>query len=206
MVMNSRRKQRARFLAELEPALDGLHRTALRLTRDPTRAEDVLQDAVLKAYRFFGSFREGTNFRAWMHRVLYTVFVNSIRSSTPGHSHLEAVPELQSASASLSDELDQPTHVQRARAVLDAVDEKIKHAVLELPQELRMVFMLSTVEELKYREIAEIMDCPVGTVMSRLFRSRRMLQERLTDYAEKRGFEGEPDSRGADAPAPGEHR
>jgi len=79
--------------------------------------------------------------------------------------------------------LDRPTHLQRARNVLEVVDDQIKQAILALPHELRMVFMLSTLEDLKYREIAEIMDCPVGTVMSRLFRGRRMLQERLLDYA-----------------------
>jgi RNA polymerase sigma-70 factor (ECF subfamily) len=86
------------------------------------------------------------------------------------------------------EELDKPDHAARAAALLEATDDRIKRAVMDLPEELRTVFLLSTVEELKYREIAKVMDCPLGTVMSRLFRGRKLLQERLAEYAGESGF------------------
>ena len=190
------KKLKERFLEELDPVLDSLHRTALRMTRDRSRAEDVTQEAILKAYRFFASYREGTNFRAWIHRVLYTVFVNTTRDRGPKASPLEAVPEPEEAVRPLVEELNRGTHTARAQAVLESVDERIKQAVMDLPHDLRMVFLLSTIEGLKYREISEVMDCPLGTVMSRLFRSRRMLQDRLTEYAADEGFDVESASYG----------
>lgn len=182
------REQKRRFQRELEPVLDGLFRTASRMTGDSSKAEDVVQEAVLKAYRFFGTFQDGTNFRAWIHRVLYTVFVNTTRDRSPKASSLEALPEPEETVLPLLAELERPDHRAREKAVLEASDERIKQAVEELPEDLRMVFMLNTLEGLKYREIAEVMGCPLGTVMSRLFRSRRMLQERLAEYAEEAGF------------------
>jgi len=180
--------QRDRFQAELEPLLDGLHRTSLRLTRDPNKSEDLLQETVLKAYRFFHSFKPGTNFRAWIFRVLYTVFINKTRERGPQAVPLDGLPEQASSSPPLEEELNRPSHEKRVHAMLEAVDDRIKAAVEELPEDLRMVFLLSTIEGLKYREIAEVMGCPLGTVMSRLFRSRRMLQEKLADYARQSGF------------------
>lgn len=177
------RSRRDRFQAELEPLLDGLYRTALRLTRDPTRAEDLLQDTALKAYRFFDTFKPGTNFRAWIFRVLYTVFINKLREKSGQAVPLDGLPEQASPLPTLEEELDRASHHERVQALLEAVDDRIKAAIEELPEDLRMVFLLSTVEGLKYREIAEVMGCPLGTVMSRLFRSRRMLQEKLADYA-----------------------
>lgn len=182
------RAARRRFEAHLDPILDGLYRTALRMTGHATRAEDVVQEAVLKGWRFFDTFTEGTNFRAWMHRVLYTVFVNTTREKTPRPRHLDSVPEPAEDLPSLLEELEKPDHAARERAVLESVDDTIKQAVSELPKDLRLVFMLNTLEGLKYREIAEVMGCPLGTVMSRLFRSRRMLQDRLTEYARESGF------------------
>lgn len=205
MVTKSQRKLRERFLEELDPVVDSLHRAALRMTGDNSRAEDVLQEAILKAYRFFATYREGTNFRAWMHRVLYTVFVNTTRDRGPKASTLDAVPEPEDDLQPLVDELDRPTHTQRAKAVLESVDERIKQAVLDLPHDLRMVFLLSTIEGLKYREIADVMECPLGTVMSRLFRSRRMLQERLLDFAKDEGFDIESASYTGEGPARGEN-
>lgn len=205
MTNKSGRKLRERFLEELDPVVDSLHRVAVRMTGDTVRAEDVLQEAILKAYRFFATYREGTNFRAWMHRVLYTVFVNATRDGGPRSSPLAAIPEPEDSVTPLIAELDQPTHAQRARAVLESVDESIKQAVLDLPQDLRIVFLLSTIEGLKYREIADVMECPLGTVMSRLFRSRRMLQERLLDFAKAGGFDIEAASYTGDAPDRGEN-
>jgi RNA polymerase sigma-70 factor (ECF subfamily) len=177
-----------RFLMELEPHRESLWRMALRLCGETTRAEDVLQEAILKAWRFFDTFKPGTNFRAWIHRVLYTVFINTTRDREPKAAPFDSVSEPAVEKSSLVNELDRPGHRERERAILEASDERIKHAVDELPPDLRTVFLLSTIEGLKYREIAEVMDCPLGTVMSRLFRSRRWLQDRLSGYARETGF------------------
>jgi RNA polymerase sigma-70 factor (ECF subfamily) len=170
------------FEREVKPHLDALHRTALRLTRDPTSAEDLVQEALLKAWRFFHSFKTGTNFKAWVFRVMYTVFVSLIRERKPALQESDSVEDIPARDSPV-EEIARPSLKERESAVLEAVDDQIKAAVEELPHDLRTVFMLSTVEGLKYREIAEVMDCPLGTVMSRLFRSRRMLQDRLARYA-----------------------
>ena len=174
------------------PVLEGLHRTAVRLTRDPSEAEDLVQDAVLKAYRFFDTYKPGTNFRAWVFRVLYTVFINRTREKGHANLSLDGAPEPAWDPPALEEELGRPSHLERVQAVMEAVDDRIKQAVQELPPELRMVFLLSTVEGLKYREIAQVMQCPLGTVMSRLFRSRRILQEKLAEYARESGFTRDP--------------
>jgi RNA polymerase sigma-70 factor (ECF subfamily) len=175
------------FEREVKPHLDSLHRTARRLMRDATLADDLLQEAMLKAWRFFHSFKTGTNFRAWIFRVLYTVFVSMTRERKIEVQEPDSIAEIESPESPI-DELSRPTVEEREKAVLEAVDDRIKSAVEDLPQDLRTVFLLSSIEGLKYREIAEVMDCPLGTVMSRLFRSRRMLQDRLAQYARGMNF------------------
>ena len=129
-----------------------------------------------------------------MFRVLYTVFVSLTRERKPPLQDPDSTDEIEARESPL-EELARPSIEERERAVLEAVDEKVKAAVEELPADLRTTFMLSTIEGLKYREIAEVMDCPLGTVMSRLFRSRRMLQDRLAHYA--RGMNFPPSARPA---------
>jgi RNA polymerase sigma-70 factor, ECF subfamily len=182
------------FEREVRPHLDALHRTARRLMRDATAAEDLVQEALLKAWRFFHSFRAGTNFKAWIFRVLYTVFVSLTRERKPPLQDPDSTDEIEARESPL-EELARPSIEERERAVLEAVDDRVKAAVEELPADLRTTFLLSTLEGLKYREIAEVMDCPLGTVMSRLFRSRRMLQDRLAHYA--RGMNFPPSTRPA---------
>jgi RNA polymerase sigma-70 factor (ECF subfamily) len=175
------------FEREVTPHLDALHRTAQRLTRDPTSADDLVQEALLKGWRFFHSFKAGTNFKAWIFRVLYTVFVSLTRERRLATQDADSVDEIQARESPI-EEISRPTIEERERAVLEAVDDRIKSAVDELPPDLRTVFLLSTIEGLKYREIAEVMECPLGTVMSRLFRSRRVLQDRLAGYARELNF------------------
>jgi RNA polymerase sigma-70 factor (ECF subfamily) len=175
------------FEREVKPHLDALHRTARRLMRDPTLADDLLQEALLKGWRFFHSFKAGTNFKAWIFRVLYTVFVSMTRERRLEVQESDAVAEIEAPDSPI-EELSRPSLHERERAVLEAVDDRVKSAVEDLPHDLRTVFLLSTIEGLKYREIAEVMACPLGTVMSRLFRSRRMLQDRLAQYARDLNF------------------
>jgi RNA polymerase sigma-70 factor (ECF subfamily) len=189
--------RRKRFEQELEPHLSSLYRAATRLTRDPTRGEDLLQEAVLKAFRFFDGYKPGTNFRAWIFRVLYTVFINKTRDRAPKAAPLSELAEPAQREDEMVESLDRKSHGARVGAVLEAVDDRIKQAVDELPFELRTVFLLSTVEELKYREIAEVMETPLGTVMSRLFRARRMLQDKLYEYAQEVGYSTEDEAEDA---------
>jgi RNA polymerase sigma-70 factor, ECF subfamily len=180
------------FEHEVRPHLDALHRTARRLMRDPTLADDLVQEALLKAWRFFHSFKAGTNFKAWMFRVLYTVFVSLTRErKAPLQDSADSIEEIEARQSPI-EELSRPSIEERERAVLDAVDDRVKAAVEDLAPDLRMTFLLSTIEGLKYREIAEVMGCPLGTVMSRLFRSRRMLQDRLAEYARGLNFPPAP--------------
>ncbi|HYC77827.1 MAG TPA: sigma-70 family RNA polymerase sigma factor [Planctomycetota bacterium] len=188
------RSRAARFEAEAAPHLDALYRTAARLARSPADAEDLVQDGLLKAFRFFDSWKPGTNFKAWLMRVLYTTFVSGRRSAGPPLVDLDAVGELETPADALVRELDRPDYAEREAAVLEAVDDRIKAAVDSLPEELRVVFLLATVEDLKYREIAEVIGRPLGTVMSRLFRARKALQDRLADVAraDGRGLREDP--------------
>lgn len=173
----------ASFEAEATPHLDALHRTASRLLGGRDGADDLVQETLLKAFRFFATWRPGTNFKAWLFRVLYTTFVSRKRSEQPAAVALDDAPEPGVDADELVRELARGDAAERERAVMEAVDERIKAAVDELPHDLRAVFLLNTVEELKYREIADVLGCPLGTVMSRLFRARRHLQDRLADYA-----------------------
>ena len=178
------RRNAKAFEAAVSPVLDALYRTALRLVRRHELAEDLVQESLLKGYRFFHTFLPGTNFRAWILRVLYTTFAGERRNADPPSRPLDDAPEPSVKADDLLRELERGSPSERAAAVLDAVDDRIKSAVEDLPEELRAVFLLNTVEDLKYREIADVLGCPLGTVMSRLFRARRMLQDRLSAFAE----------------------
>lgn len=182
-------EHRVRFMLLLEPLLPGLLRTAQRMTGDRHAAEDLIQAASLKALRFFGTWSEGTNFKAWFYRVLYTTHVNHLRDREPLSQTLLEESEAVSSAESLLQELNRPTHAERAAAVLESVDDEIRAAVDALPAHLRIVFLLSTLENLKYREIAGILDCPIGTVMSRLFRARELLHQRLARHARSLGWQ-----------------
>lgn len=180
--------RRAEFEALITPLLDALYGTALRLTRNPQEAEDLLQDACLKAYRFLDRFEPGTNFKAWMYKVLTNTF----------HSRYRKTQRYQQVRHQIEEDGHQrhilaqgPTRDARdvETTVLDhMLSEDIQAALMLLSPEFRMAIVLSDVEEFSYKEIAEIMDCPVGTVMSRLYRARRQLQQHLFEHARDRGF------------------
>ncbi|MEZ6194264.1 MAG: sigma-70 family RNA polymerase sigma factor [Planctomycetota bacterium] len=184
--MSSSRPDAKSFQALAEPHLDALMRTARRMTRDENDAEDLLQETLLKGFRSIDQFEPESNFRAWIFRILTNTFINEYRRRR------RAGPEIE------LDEGPEPvapeeSPVVEARAgdlgpVLELVDERLRQAVLDLPPPLLDVFGLAVLEDLKYREIAEVLDIPVGTVMSRLFRARAMLKERLLHHAEEEGF------------------
>ena len=171
--------------------LDALYGTALRLTRDPREAEDLVQDTMLAAFRHFDRFLPGSNARAWLYKILHNTFIDKYRRSKRERAARELMidddlPNLMSEEASRTatspDELlTQPL-----------LSDDVKRALEALPYEYRMAVVLCDLEEFAYKEIADILDCPVGTVMSRLHRGRRLLQKALHGYAVNAGIVKEP--------------
>ena len=174
----------------LTPILSMAFGTAVRLTRERTDAEDLIQDAALLAYRAFASFQPGTNFKAWFFRILTNAFYSRHRKEKHEKANFstEDVPALylytKTAEAGLHGGESDP-----ASALMDKLDsEQVGAALEELPEEYRMVATLYFIEDFSYQQIADILRCPVGTVRSRLHRGRRMLQKALWDVAVERGI------------------
>jgi RNA polymerase sigma-70 factor, ECF subfamily len=179
---------KAHFADQAMDYMGSLYSAALRMTRNPADAEDLVQETYLKAYRAYGSFQEGTNLKSWLYKILTNTFINSYRSKRrrPTETELDDVEDLylyhrlgglEAAAAGRSAE----------DLVLDRFSEaEVKAAVEALPEPFRLAVLLSDVEGFSYREIAEILDVPIGTVMSRLHRGRKALQKALSSFAEQR--------------------
>jgi RNA polymerase sigma-70 factor, ECF subfamily len=176
-----------RYEREVLPLMRDLYAAALRLTRNPTDAEDLLQETFLRAYRGFSGFREGTNLKAWLYRILTNAFINSYRKR---QREPQVVPDDQVEEWYLYDRLAREGVGASAEAeVLDSLpDEDVQGALESLPEQFRLAVWLADVEGFSYREIAEILDVPIGTVMSRLHRGRRALERRLWDVVRERGL------------------
>ena len=178
----------ARFEAEALPYLDQLYGAALRMTRNRADAEDLVQDAYAKAFGSFHQYRPGTNLKAWLYRILTNTFINSYRKKQrePLQSDADTVEDWQLHRAASHDSVGLPSAENLA---LDALpDSDIKEALGQLTEDRRLAVYLADVEGFSYKEIAEIMDTPIGTVMSRLHRGRRQLRELLADYAREYGY------------------
>ena len=189
------------FEAESTSHLDALYGFALRLTRNPADAEDLVQEAFLRAYRFRGSYAPGTNMRAWMFKILSNLFINRYRRTSREMSALDGSEGDSVAEAALS--RDSVRLLRDPEAHFDAglFGEHVARALESLPPDFRAVVILSDIEEFSYKEIAEIMGCPIGTVMSRLHRARRALQKHLVDYARYAGVDLGEAEREPSAPA-----
>ena len=182
----------AHFAEQAMQFMPSLYSAALRMTRNPSDAEDLVQETYLKAYRAYGTFNEGTNLKAWLYRILTNTYINSYRARRrrPEQVDLDDVEDLylyrrlgglEAANAGRSAE----------EQVLEHFTEgDVKAAVEALPDQFRMAVLLADVEGFSYKEISEITDVPIGTVMSRIHRGRRALQKALHDVAEARGLVG----------------
>lgn len=181
--------ERQRFQADALPMLDSLYGAALRMTRNPQDAEDLVQETMMRAYRAFGRFEAGTNLKAWLFRILTNAYINSYRKRQR---------EPQKVSSDEVEEFDLYRELKNHDSQFDStpesivldslVDSDIIEAIDDLPEQFRLAVVLSDIEGFSYAEMAQIMDVPMGTVMSRLHRGRKALQKRLWEVARDRGI------------------
>lgn len=183
---------RERFTDEAMPLLDQLYGGALRMTRNPQDAEDLVQETYLKAFNAFDSFKQGTNLKAWLYRIMTNTYINTYRKKQrrPLETSADDITDHQLYTSSSHDSTGlESAEVEALKAMPNT---RISQALNELNEDYRMVVYYADVEGLAYKEIAEVMDIPLGTVMSRLHRGRKQLRAMLKDVANEQGIGLEP--------------
>lgn len=189
----------AEFERVAMPHADALYGAALRMTRDATRAEDLVQETLLRAYRFWHKFEQGTNIKAWLFRIQTNIFINKYRKRQTEQKVLDQreVDDLLERYAADDGPAVLPPDT-REDFLTHLVGDEVMAALDQLPFEFRMAVLLADMHDFSYKEIAEVLDCPVGTVMSRLHRARKLLQAQLFEYALGRGVIQRPDGGSGD--------
>ncbi|HEQ60396.1 MAG TPA: sigma-70 family RNA polymerase sigma factor [Firmicutes bacterium] len=181
-------QKRREFEDEALPHLGVLYETAYHLARDESAAQDLVQETFLRAFRFWDKYEKGTNCRAWLLRILRNTFINEYRRKAP-ESHRIDPATLDRYYSELVESATVPVQRDPAEELFaNLVDDEIIEALEQLPEEFREVVILSDLQDLSYKEIAEVLECPVGTVRSRLSRGRKLLQSLLYDFAVEGGF------------------
>jgi RNA polymerase sigma-70 factor (ECF subfamily) len=175
-----RRTTQAEFEQEVMPHLQSLYGVAVRMTRCDSDAEDLVQDTILRAYRFWDGFQRGTNARAWLMRIMTNLFRNRYRERA---REQEVLGEAETSTANVGQFQGAAPRDAESALFGRMLSRDVEKALALLPPEFRLPVILADLEDLSYKEIADIMECPAGTVMSRLYRGRRMLQKMLSDYA-----------------------
>jgi RNA polymerase sigma-70 factor (ECF subfamily) len=177
------------FEAAAMPFIDSLYNTAYRMARNAEDAEDLVQEAYLKAYKYYDKFQEGTNFKAWLFKILKNTFINRYRKQQqqPMHAAFEEIEE------SFESQLRKDARVTgipnpEEELLENVLDAHVQQALADLPDDYRMVVLLADLEDFSYKEIADILEIPVGTVMSRLYRGRRMLESAMLSYARSHNY------------------
>ncbi len=174
------------FQGEAIPHMDFLYNYALRMTYNAADAEDLVQETFMKAYRFWDSYEKGTNIRAWLFRIMKNAYINRYRKEKKEPETVE-YDDVQNYYNNVRDSSVESGDVQHT-LFGKLLDDQVAKAVADLPDDFRTIVILCDIEELTYEEVAEFVDCPIGTVRSRLHRGRKLLRARLLEYAKKRGY------------------
>jgi RNA polymerase sigma-70 factor (ECF subfamily) len=182
-------KQRE-FNAEMIPHMDALYNFAIRLANDPNDAEDLVQDTIVKAYRFFASYERGTNAKAWLFRILKNSYINNYRKQSKQPFQVD-YDEISTYYESVRSERSDTTDMEQIM-YRELLDDEVTRALNKLPEDFRTVVLLCDIEGFTYEEIANMLDVPIGTIRSRLHRGRNLLRTSLSQYASRKGF-GEDD-------------
>lgn len=177
------------FNEEIIPHLDALHNFGLRLTSDPNDAEDLVQDTIVKAYRFFSSYEKGTNAKAWLFRILKNSYINNYRKKSKKPQEVD-YDEVATFYETIRAERTETSDLED-KMFRELIDDDISKALNDIPEDFRTVVLLCDVEDFTYEEIANMLDVPIGTIRSRLHRGRNLLKAQLLEYAQKRGYAGD---------------
>lgn len=180
------RERHSEFEREALPHMDILFNYALRMTGNPDDAKDLVQETFLKAYRFWDKYGKGTNIRAWLFRIMKNSYINRYRKETKEPETVD-YDEIQNFYNSIRYEASDQNDLQE-KIFGGLLEDDVTKAMETLPEDFRTVVILCDIEDLSYEEIAEFVDCPVGTVRSRLHRGRKMLRAKLFEYAKKHGY------------------
>jgi len=175
------------FDSHVMPYVDSLYNTAYRMTRSAEDAEDLVQETFFKAYKYYDKFVEGTNLKAWLFKILKNTFINNYRKKKLEPRSVDFA-EIEDSFERIVRRDVEPGGDPESEFFSGVLDDDVKKALESLPYDYRMVVVLADLEDFSYKEIAEILDCPVGTVMSRLYRGRKLLEKALLRYARKHGY------------------